>query len=38
MITPEYLKAGDKIAIVAPAGKIASEKVEFAAKILKVGD
>ena len=35
MITPEYLKAGDKIAIVAPAGKIASEKVELAAKILE---
>jgi len=34
MITPEYLKVGDKIAIVAPAGKIAAEKVNLAKKTL----
>lgn len=35
MITPSYLNIGDKIAIVAPAGKIAQEKVSDAKKILE---
>lgn len=35
MITPDYLKAGDKIAIVAPAGKIAKDKVEYATQTLE---
>lgn len=35
MITPDYLKAGDKIAIVAPAGKIAKDKVELAIQTLE---
>lgn len=35
MIIPEYLKVGDKIAIVAPAGKIDPEKVNLAVKTLE---
>lgn len=35
MVTPNYLKKGDNIAIVAPAGKIAREKVEIAVSILR---
>ncbi len=35
MITPEYLKVGDKITIVAPAGKIAPDKVNTAKKNLE---
>jgi len=35
MITPEYLKVGDKIAIVAPAGKIAPDKVSMAKQTLE---
>jgi len=34
MITPPYLKKGDKVAIVAPAKKIAAERIENAIKIL----
>jgi len=35
MITPKYLKKGDKIAIVAPAGKIKKEVVVAAVKALE---
>jgi muramoyltetrapeptide carboxypeptidase len=35
MTTPQYLNKGDKIAIVAPAGKISKEKVETAVNILQ---
>ncbi len=35
MITPAYLKKGDKVAIVAPAGKIDKQKIENAVKGLK---
>lgn len=35
MITPKYLQQGDKVAIVAPAGKISEEKVEAAASVLR---
>ncbi len=35
MITPDYLTKGDKIVIVAPAGKIAKKKVEAATQILE---
>ncbi|NOX47089.1 MAG: LD-carboxypeptidase [Chlorobi bacterium] len=35
MKTPPYLKPGDKIAIVAPAGKIAKEKIDAAIKTLE---
>jgi muramoyltetrapeptide carboxypeptidase len=35
MITPNYLNTGDKIVVVAPAGKIAKEKVAVAIKILE---
>jgi len=35
MTTPEYLQKGDKVAIVAPAGKIDRKKVESAADMLK---
>jgi muramoyltetrapeptide carboxypeptidase len=35
MIEPEFLKRGDKIAIVAPAGKIVRKKVETAVEILQ---
>lgn len=35
MITPDYLNKKDKIAIVAPAGKISKEKVETAINILQ---
>ena len=35
MITPPYIQKGDKIAIVAPAGKIAKEKVDTAANVLQ---
>jgi len=35
MITPQYLNKGDKIAIVAPAGKIKKEVVKSAIKVLE---
>jgi muramoyltetrapeptide carboxypeptidase len=35
MKTPAYLKSGDKITIVAPAGKIFKEKVDTAAEIIE---
>jgi len=35
MIRPDYLKAGDKIAIVAPAGKIPADKVNKAVETLE---
>jgi muramoyltetrapeptide carboxypeptidase len=35
MKTPAYLKSGDKITIVAPAGKILKEKVDTAAEIIE---
>jgi muramoyltetrapeptide carboxypeptidase len=34
MTTPPYLKKGDKIAIVAPAGKIVQEKIDSAVDVL----
>lgn len=35
IITPEYLKNGDRIALVAPAGKISGETVDPAVKMLE---
>ena len=35
MTTPEYLAAGDRIAIVAPAGKITQKTIDSAAAMLK---
>lgn len=35
MITPQYLNKGDKIAIVAPAGKIKSKIVDSAVKVIE---
>lgn len=34
MLTPQYLQTGDKVVIVAPAGKTEKEKIEYAVKIL----
>lgn len=38
MITPESLKKGDKVALVAPAGKIAAETIHVAVKTLERWD